>query len=102
MLEYLYNHHTEKELGISAWERLTYPGFPMNRDTNTHEINIHCGAAMTRLGAHLSHSDTHKAVDSGIFPRVPNTNLKDLHDCMNKRSEAANIMVQQFRERCFK
>ena len=104
LLRYLYNHHTEEELGISAWELLTYPGFPMVRNTESeeHEISINCGAAMTRLGAHLSHYDTHKAVDDGTFPRVPDTDLKNLSDCMDKRSEAANIMVQQFREKCFK
>jgi hypothetical protein len=99
MLEYLYNHSTEQELGITSWERLTYSGFPYKKDGET--IKMDCAGAMSRLGAHLSHSDTHKAVDNGLFPKVPGVVEGDLHSYMNKRSDAANIMLRQFREACF-
>lgn len=100
MLEYLYKHHSEDELGITAWERLTYSGFPYKKDGDV--IKVDCPGAMSRLGAHLSHSDTHKAVDNGLFPKVPGCVKGDLHSCMNRRSEAANVMLRQFREVCFR
>jgi hypothetical protein len=100
MLEYLYNHHSEEELGISTWERLTYSGFPYKKDGM--DIKVDCHGAMSKLGAHLSHSDTHKAFDNGLFPKVPGCVPSDLHSCMDRRSEAANVMLRQFREVCFR
>ena len=100
MLEYLYKHHSEEELGITSWERLTYAGFPY-KHTDGEPIRLDCFGAMSRLGAHLSHSDTHKAVNDGLFPKVDGCKARDLHSCMNKRAEAANIMLRQFREVCF-
>ncbi|KAL3777414.1 hypothetical protein ACHAWO_004769 [Cyclotella atomus] len=100
MLEYLYNHHSEEELGISTWERLIYPGFTYVKDGTN--VKMDCAGAMSRLGAHLSHMDTHKAVDNGLFPKVPGCVEGDLHSCMNRRSDAANVMLKQFREVCFR
>ncbi|KAL3805904.1 hypothetical protein HJC23_007865 [Cyclotella cryptica] len=100
VLEYIYNHHTEEELGITAWERLTYSGFPYKKDGD--RISVDCSGAMANLGAHLSHHDTHLAVDNGIFPKVEGVTMGDLGSSMNKRAEAANIMLRQFREACFR
>ncbi|KAL7479441.1 hypothetical protein ACHAW6_005242 [Cyclotella cf. meneghiniana] len=100
VLEYIYNHHTEEELGITAWERLTYSGFPYNKDGDT--ISVDCPGAMATLGAHLSHHDTHLAVDNGIFPKVLGVTVGDLGSSMNNRAEAANIMLRQFRDACFR
>jgi hypothetical protein len=100
VLEYLYNHHTEEELNIVSWERLTYNGFPYKRKGD--HVSVDCAGAMNRLGCHLSHHHTHEAVDNKLFPKVPGVKEGDLNSSLNKRSDAANIMLRQFKEACFK
>jgi hypothetical protein len=100
LLKYLYDHYSEDDLGITTWERQTYSGFPFKKRGK--EVSFDCAGATMKLGAHLSHHDTHKALDDGIFPTIPGVREGDLGEHMNKRAEAAASMLRTFKETCLK
>jgi len=100
LLKYLYEHYSEADLGISSWEMLTYSGFPYKKDGD--DIFFDCAGATARLGAHLSHHDSRKAVNNGLFPKVEGVTEGNLGEHMNKRAEAASIMMRTFKQTCSK
>jgi hypothetical protein len=100
VLEYLYNNYSEKELGISTWERLTYSGFPFKKDGK--DIYFDCAGATATLGAHLSHHDSREAVDNGLYPKLEGVPAGDLGAHIDKRAEAAASMMRTFKLSCLK
>lgn len=100
LLRYLHNNFSEKELSISSWESKAYPGFPYMK--NGDYVVIDCPGAKSSLGAHLSHSSTHMAVNAGLFPKVQGIQTGDLESHMERRAEAAEVMLKEVRDKCLK
>lgn len=95
VLKYLVEKLTTKGMGATLWRHRVYPGFPY---VNTTEGPIiHCNSAKRFLTAHLSHYDSQKAYDSHRYPHIDGMTEGEF---VEKRAEAAGVMLRDFRENC--
>jgi hypothetical protein len=98
LLLYLHTHLSEKELGISVWENKVHTGFPYVRGGTGTGPKIDCSVASSFLTAHLSHRDSHMAMEElHIYPKVHGMSA---HEHAEKRADAALFMMKDFRNQC--
>jgi hypothetical protein len=101
VLRYLEKHFTKEELNIKKWEYMTYHGgYIYKRVEGSDKVEVDCDGANVALAAHLSHHDTHKAVEGGLFPKLEGMRDGDVHAGTERRGEAATIMMKDYREKC--
>lgn len=102
VLEYLHNTFSEKELNIKTWKVMTYEGaYVYKRNEESNKVEIDCDGANFALASHLSHHDTRKAVLHGLFPRLEGMEDGDVEAGTERRAEAATIMMENYRTKCF-
>jgi hypothetical protein len=101
VLRYLEKQFTKEELNIKKWEYMTYHGgYIYKRVEGSDKVEVDCDGANVALAAHLSHHDTHKAVEGGLFPKLEGMRDGDVHAGTERRGEAATIMMKDYREKC--
>lgn len=102
VLEHLYRTFTEEELNIKTWEVHTYEGaYVYKHVEGSDNLVVDCDKANLALASHLSHHDTRKAVENGLFPKLEGMKAGDVSEGFERRAEAATIMMKDYRESCF-
>lgn len=101
VLLYLYENFTEEELNIKIWEMKTYEeGYIYKHVEGSDELVVDCEGTNLALASHLSHYRTKMAVKNGLYPKLEGMRNGNEVEGTERRWEAANIMMKDYRETC--
>ena len=100
ILQLLHDVFTKEEMDVTLWMNNYSYGFPYNASEDDKEgPQIDCEMA-DKIGAHLSHYTVRElAEEEKNYPKIEG--MKD-QEGMQKRAEAAVIMLNDYRDKCKK
>jgi hypothetical protein len=102
VLNYLHENFPEEELDIKTWEVQTYHGAYIYKHVEgSDKPAVDCEQANLALVSHLSHHDTRNAVINGLYPKLEGMIDRDARAGLERRAEAATVMMNDYRETCF-
>ena len=97
IFEYLHQHYTHDELGITYWEFDLWKKFPYKRLPGKEDPVIDCELVKNHLAAHLSHRGSQEAFEvTHTYPRIEETIKKG--EYAEFRSQAADVMMRDLGE----
>lgn len=97
VLKLLHDFLTEDEMGVTLWRNNYSYGFPYSAQYGEQRPQIDCAMA-NKLGAHLSHYAVEQlAEEKKNYPYIEGMKKGE---GVQRRAEAALIMLRDYREKC--
>ena len=97
VLEYLHDHYSEEQMGVTTWESDLLKGFPYKRVQGQQHPVIDCELVQNHLAAHLSHRRAQDAFEvTHTYPHIEQE-IKE-GECAEYRAQAADVMMNDMNQ----